>query len=112
MRVKIKPFEKANLTHNAIVLRVDYDKRKTGPVLHMSAMEVADGFQKCALMASPSGEYVIETGWKTNNKKRLAAAEDLVAHQIAKKEGDVWDALQEFAKAAGTEILDEVAVAA
>jgi hypothetical protein len=116
MYLSIKPFNKSGIDHNVVHLDVVYDKRATGPVLTMQTgnLEEANGTGftgfKMAIFSSPSGRLVLETGWKTNNKKRMGAARDMVEHQIGRKEGPAYEAIVELLTKAGSGLLEPVAV--
>jgi hypothetical protein len=118
MRFPIKPFTVSSKVHNCVEVRVWYDKQATGPICSLQTgaedREVADfiGFS-FIICGSPSARVVVERGWRTNNKKRLAAAEDAVAAQIAAKSGPVYDALMDLLLGcdSGLETTEVVAVA-
>ena len=118
-RLPIKPFEKAGINHDHVSLRLDYSKRDTGPVLHVQTIHVEPatepgGFEgeRHAIFGSPSTTIVIERGWKTNNKKRLGAAEDQVLSELERRSGPTFDAIVEFLKSAGTELVVPEPIAA
>lgn len=110
--LNMKPFVAAGITHNTLRLSLDYDKNKKGPVLRLQMAQCdppENGFSsfKMAIFGSPSSRVVIESGWKMNNKKRLEAAWDQVAGEIAGKRGASWAAVEALLKESGAELVEE-----
>lgn len=106
----IKPIEKAGLKHNVVRLGLQYDKRHTGPICYISAMErKSDGSEQMAIFSSPHASIVVERGWKTNNKKRMEITADAVKGQILGKFGPVYDAVAKLLSEHGSELLLEEA---
>lgn len=115
--LKVKPFEKDGINHDTLRLSLSYDKSKKGPVLSLQTAQtetgIAGGFSsfRCSLFGSPSARLVIESGWKMNNAKRMAASWDQVLGEVAGKRGQVWEAVEALLKKAGTELVAPEAVA-
>lgn len=98
----IKPFEKSGIVHTHVRAYVEYDKNVKGPVAQFQTARIeSDGpfeTMKMALLSSPSTRVVMERGWKSNNKKRLAAAFDQLQVEIHGKHGESYAALVKMLK--------------
>lgn len=116
----IKPFEKDGHGHNVIRLHLDYDKNVKGPVLYLQTGEIPKeepgaNFSsfRFVIFGSPSARVVLERNWPRNNAKRLEAAWDQVAAEVAGKRGESYAAILKVLEPVGSRLGgEEPAVAA
>jgi hypothetical protein len=102
-RLPIKPFEASGKVHNHVRLRLDYDKRATGPVLYLQTVSYEPPTESSPfagesfiIFGSPSTTFVMDRGWKTNSKKKLMLAWDRLDREFASKAGPAYEAVAGF----------------
>lgn len=106
--LSIEPFQKDEISHCKVRIDVDYNKDKKGPVATMQTIGLTnDGCETFSIFGSPRTRVVLEQGWKSNNKKRVEAASDMVRTQLAGQCGDLWDALCKMLADVGSKVIIE-----
>lgn len=100
-----EPFQanEGSMKHTDVSVSVRYDKSRHEVRVNFQAVEIeadnGSGFNsmKFVIFASPSGSVVLESGWKRDNAKKVAAILSELKCQVESRSGRGWDLISAFA---------------